>query len=112
MGSVLSIPRHDLDIDVYSSWERHCDRLPTFYLLAQQVLTIPAASALCERQFSKAKRLKSRIRWFLRPLKLGAMVVVAENRDLVQGAIARHRQVDKAPIWTDPVHSSTASDWN
>jgi hypothetical protein len=108
----LSIPRHDLDVDVYSWWERHRDRFPTFYLLAQQVLTIPATSASCERQFSKAKRLKNRSRWSLKPLKLGAMVVVAENRDLVQEAIARHRQVDNPPIRMDPVHSSTESDWN
>jgi hypothetical protein len=77
--------------DAEQWWFANKDVYPILFRLAQKWLHVPATSASSERQFSKAKRLKPKKRWSIKPLKLGSMVVVAENSSLVDRAIARRR---------------------
>jgi hypothetical protein len=105
------ILRRDLDVDVPSWWERNRDRFLTFYRLACPLLPIPATSASSERQFSKAKRLKARKWWSGRPLKLGEMVVVAENRDVVRELLIARRTADNSSDRADTMQLSSDEKW-
>jgi hypothetical protein len=106
------IVRLDQKVDVHTWWERNKDTFPTFYQLAQRYLVIPATSASSERRFSKAKRLKPKQRWALKPLKLSAMVVTAENRDLFDETAERRTTSGESSLPTDrsPYVSETDSD--
>jgi hypothetical protein len=55
------------DFDVAKWWFSNKERFPTLFRIAQHYLIIPATSASSERQFSKAKRLKPKKRWSIKP---------------------------------------------
>jgi hypothetical protein len=57
------------DYDVHEWWVLHRKKFPNILCIAQQYLIIPATSAAAERQFSRAKRLKSDKRHSINPLK-------------------------------------------
>jgi hypothetical protein len=76
------------DYDVYNWWAVHRKKFPTIYRIAQRYLVIPATSASAERQFSRAKRLKSKKRHSIKPLKLQSMMILAENMDLTRRIVA------------------------
>jgi hypothetical protein len=105
------ILRDDIPImDAYAWWQNNRGRFPTLYRLAQQFLIVPGTSASSERQFSKAKRLKNKGRWSLKPGKLSAMAAIAENRDLVEELMARRRR-ETSSNHTDLSQGSADSEW-
>jgi hypothetical protein len=98
--------RDAFEFDTLIWWQNNKYRFPTLYQIARRFLIVPATSASCERQFSKAKRLKPKKRWSLKPAKLSAMIVAAQNRDLVEEIIS-HRNLGPANI----VQAVQASSW-
>jgi hypothetical protein len=98
-----------LNFNVSDWWRSNKDRFPTLFQLVQQHLIIPATSATSERQFSKAKRMKTKKRWSLKGTSLGAMVVVAENRDLIEERIAQRLYQREASVALHQEENTTSN---
>jgi hypothetical protein len=80
LSNFMAIRRNALpDISLMEWWKQHKAVFPNIWILAAQFLVVPATSAGPERQFSRAKRLKSKKRASMSPTKLQSMVFLGEN---------------------------------
>lgn len=60
-------------------WKDHSARMPILAQLAKQFLAIPATSTPCERLFSDAGRIITKLRTSLEPCIASAIVTLFEN---------------------------------
>jgi hypothetical protein len=79
------------DFDPESWWESRRRDFPILYELAKKYLVIPATSASVERQFSRAKRIKSDSRTSLAPERFRSMMVLARHPEVVSRLTEKKR---------------------
>jgi hypothetical protein len=65
------------------SWDARRQDFPILYELAKKYLVIPATSAGVERQFSRAKGIKSDSKTALTPQRFRSMIILARNPEVV-----------------------------
>jgi hypothetical protein len=111
LSEYLRTPRSDrADFDTANWWFDNKGRFPTLFRMTQHYLVIPATSAASERQFSKAKKLKPKKRWSIKPQKLGAMVCicifVSETKDLLALALERRKARQQKQAAADEIEYS------
>jgi hypothetical protein len=75
------------DFDLWGFWQDNKNAYPTLFALAQKFLSIPATSAACERQFSRAKLMKPRSRARMGPETLSGMLMIQQNPEIAKQAM-------------------------
>jgi hypothetical protein len=74
--------------NLFQWWVSEREHFPVLYQIAVSVLVVPASSAAAERQFSLAKRIYTDKRNQLKPNKLQALVLLADNLDLTERVLS------------------------